>query len=238
MKKICSSLKTDGFGAQYWANMTCIAHCRNNNFIYRHSPYIRTAHFKIERQLNPKELCNFTGLKSDDDDDLSREIDDKRAWIFPWSRDNDKWFTPEICKEIRDMYYSVPKSNDIVKCDVAIHIRRGDIKEGNNRHLPLTYYQQIISKFKQTNPDFKIAIFSEGELDDFQELVQENVEFHLNEELMMTFHSMVMAPHFVMGYSCFSMCASILNTNQVYCEKLCGFNKLNSWIDTRTWIAT
>ena len=35
-RKICASHKSDGFGAQYWANMTCFAYCRNNNYIYRH----------------------------------------------------------------------------------------------------------------------------------------------------------------------------------------------------------
>lgn len=238
MKSICSTLKTDGFGAQYWANMTCIAHCRNNNFIYRHSPYIRIAHYRIERQLNVKELNDFTGLKSDEDDDLTREIDDKRAWIFPWARDNDKWFTPEVCKEIRDMYYSTPKPDDIIKCDVAIHIRRGDVKEGSGRFIPISHYKQVIEKFKRVNPDFKIVIFSEGELEDFRELFQDNVDFHLNEEIKMTFHSMVMAPHLVLGKSCYSLCAAILSTNQIYYESEYGFNKLKAWIDTRTWMKT
>lgn len=233
MRKICSSLKTDGFGAQYWANMTCIAYCRNNNFIYRHSNYIRIRHFdrNTEKLLLPNLLNEFTGLKSDEDDDINREIDDKKAWTFPYSNNSDEWFSPSIIQEIRKMYYSTSKPK-IIECDVAIHIRRGDVQENNinrTRFRPLSYYKNIIDKLKQKNKNCKFAIFSEGKIEDFKEIQDENIEFHLNEDLLISFHSMVKANIFVMGYSCLSLCIAILNENTVIYMKN-QFKPLKKWI--------
>tara|TARA_Y100000385_G_scaffold78502_2_gene79743 strand:+ start:5663 stop:7405 length:1743 start_codon:yes stop_codon:yes gene_type:complete len=233
-RKICASHKSDGFGAQYWANMTCFAYCRNNNYIYRHIPYTRIAHYKNAKDLVPKVLNEFTGLKSDKDDDVKRKVDDQRAWTFPYAQKNSQWFTPQICKELRDMYNSTPKPEPI-KCDVAIHIRRGDIREGNGRYISLHFYGKVIEKFKQKNPDYRVVVFSEGVIEDFKELEQKNVTFVLNGDTQLAFHSMVKAKNFVMGYSCFSLCPAILNENQVYYYTN-NFNKLDHWIDVRLWI--
>lgn len=219
-KPICGTLKTDGFGAQYWSNMTCFAHCRKYNSIYRHFDYIRISHYK--ENIDAKAMNTFTGLHSDLDDDVTREVDVKRAGTFPCSSNNDAFFTPSVIEELRRMYYSTPKPVPIV-CDVAIHIRRGDVSENgkhSGRFRPLSYYKNIVKIIRKQHPDYKIVIFSEGERSDFDEMeCDDNIELNLNGNLLETFHTMVESKIFVMGYSCLSLCAAILNKNTIYYMK-------------------
>jgi len=65
--------------------------------------------------------------------------------------------------------------------------------------------------------NIKIVVFSQGKLDDFQELsMYNNITFMLNTNLLESFHSMVKAPIFVMGYSALSCCISLLSNNTIY----------------------
>ena len=64
-----------------------------------------------------------------------------------------------------------------------------------------------------------------GKLDDFQELsMYNNITFMLNTNLLESFHSMVKAPIFVMGYSALSCCIALLSNNTVY------YTHSNTWL--------
>lgn len=56
-----------------------------------------------------------------------------------------------------------------------------------------------------------IRVFSQGTEQDFRDLHQFGIEFHLNEDLLSTFHSLVLADVLVMAKSCLSYSAALLS---------------------------
>lgn len=137
------------------------------------------------------------------------------------------------------MYYSTNKPIPL-QCDVAIHIRRGDVSSTRNsqRFIPIDYYKNVIDKImKLKGVNMKIIVFSQGNIEDFEDIGHyNNISFKLNSDIMEAFHSMVCAPIFVMGYSALSCCAAILSTNNIYYTTTKTHNKqcipcLNLWIN-------
>ena len=169
--------KTDGFGAQYIANICCFIKCRSEGHFYKHVPYTIVDHNYDKNKEYPNQLNEFTGLKSDDLANINNE-------------------------------------------DIAIHIRRGDVSTSKNtqRFIKLKYYSNIIDQLiREHGKNVKIIIFSEGNIDDFQELAMyNNITFMLNTNLLEAVHTMVCAPIFVMGYSALSCCIALLSKNIVY----------------------
>lgn len=234
--KVLTNIKKDGFGAQYIACITCYLFCRKHNIIYHHTDFTEIDHYNGKTEYC-KHLNTLTGLVSDKAVYDSNEIETSR-WLIPLTVED---FKPEYLNEIRSLYYSTPKPSPIV-CDIAIHIRRGDVSEQKNhqRFINVSYYKNIIDDicskhFTQSSPN--IVIFSEGSIQDFELFSNmENVSLMLNTDICEAFHTMVTAPHFVMGYSALSCCAGILSTNNVYYTrsqtwvKQCIY-RLKHWID-------
>ena len=147
-----------------------------------------------------------------------------------------------MLSEIRKMYYSTWKPKPI-PCDVAIHIRRGDIARNlkiingkkvynSERAISIEYFKRKIIELqsKSTTP-LKFIIFSEGTVEDFKEISIDgyNITFYLNTELRETFHSMVKSPILVLSPSMLSIAAALLNTGEIHYYKWSAFNKLNHW---------
>ena len=122
--------KGDGFGAQYQAIISGLAFARFNGYIYRHTPFN-----KIEHIDYPKEMELFCGFKSDNEDDISREIDIIDDYIneIHDSKTPDIYYNDDFLEEIRELYMSTPKP-DNCKYNVAVHIRRGDVIADSNCH--------------------------------------------------------------------------------------------------------
>ena len=217
--------KKDGFGAQYIANICCYIKCRNEGKLYKHIPYTSIDHNYDNNSNYPIQLNEFSGLKSDDlsninDVDIEEIIS---GWQYPLTYNDN---TDKYINEIREMYYSTCKPEPI-SCDVAIHIRRGDVSKSRNqqRFIELEYYSNIVEKLiHEHGENIKIIVFSQGKLD-FQELsmYNHNITFMLNTNLLESFHSMVKAPIFVMGYSALSCCIALLSNNTVY------YTHSNTW---------
>lgn len=250
-KKIYSNKKQDGFGSVYISCLSCFARARYDGAIYRHTHFADLKGRSMHHNPNPRNnnfdyvMNDFTGLKSDiADTDLSIEPyyghGEGAQGGFPINREHRNIIMNEsVVSEMRDMYYSTDKPNPI-DCDVAVHIRRGDIARktpegvyGSDRCLPLEIYiNKIKSIQKEQNRHLKVLIFSEGGVADFEELKTiENVdiEFHLNADLCITFHSMVKAPILVLSMSMLSMAAGILSTNEVHYKTWNSFHPLSRW---------
>lgn len=234
---VLGTSKKDGFGAQYIANICCYIKCRTEGKLYKHIPYTYIDHNYDNNDNYSKQLNDFTGLKSDNLSDIKDEDIEEIiiGWQYPLIYNNN---TDKYIRELREMYDSTWKPEPI-RCDVAIHIRRGDVSANINqqRFIKLKYYSNIINQLIYDHGEnIKIVIFSEGNLDDFQELtIYNNITLMLNTNLLEAFHSMVNAPIFVMGYSALSCCAALLSTNTIYYthsetwSKQC-IPKKNEWI--------
>tara|TARA_B100000959_G_scaffold193190_1_gene202005 strand:+ start:462 stop:2246 length:1785 start_codon:yes stop_codon:yes gene_type:complete len=226
-KILTTTGRMDGFGSQYSAIISGLAYCRYHDYIYRHTPF-RSPRRKAAYWFDADEGNKFVGFKSDQDDDSGREVDIIEKDVYePFRQDYHCFFTMEVLREIRSMYYSTPKPHKC-KYDVAIHIRLGDLLlpdhewksesarfYAKKRIISLGRYKKLISLIKQKNPEFTICIYSQGPLEDFKELQQENVYFSLDTDLMTTFHEFVTAPRLVVAPSTLSRVAAIISEGKV-----------------------
>jgi hypothetical protein len=219
--------KKDGFGSQYQAVMSGIALCEKKGYTYVHTPFK-----EIEHGANVDEMNTFIGLKNDkvyDESQLKNMITEEYSSEVHRSEKPSEYYTETVLKKIRDAYYSTekPKISDI---DIAIHIRRGDVKsdDPDGRFISNTAYLKIINSLKKKYPRYKILIFSQGAPDDFKELGLEETSFRLNEPIPTTFHSLVSAKVLVMSKSSLSYAAALLNRNKVYYQPF-WHKSLDNW---------
>ena len=216
--------KNDRFGSQYSAQISAFALARFNNCIYRFTRFKGDKHSTIASE--------FCGLKSDDDDDISREpeIRYQRHCDKAQGNDIDKYFTDIVVNEIRELYFSTWKP-DYVDCDIAIHIRRGDVgcidargrknRDGTpyrhwvQRYDDNNFYVKVITFLRNVyGSDKKIVIFSQGKTADFQEILDmkdENVDFCLEGDWRIAHFSLVKAHIMVCSISEFAWTAGMLS---------------------------
>jgi hypothetical protein len=120
-----------------------------------------------------------------------------------------------VLRIFRNFYYSTEKPR-VYELDIAIHIRRGDVAEGNIRYTDNAFYAQIFQVLKCKYPDYSITVFSEGKYDDFKELGLDESQCKLNADVRESYHSLVSAKVLVMSKSAFSYTCGLLNENTVY----------------------
>lgn len=205
--------KIDGFGAQYQAIMSGIAYCRFKNYNYIHTPFKNIAHNGDIKLLN-----DFIGIPNlHSKNDITIDITEPFSSEVHWSSNPSKYYTNDTVALLRDYYYKTSKPV-IEKVDIAIHIRRGDVnmKTAPTRYVSNSYYNKIIKYLNYKYPSFNIVIFSEGSIENFNELNGKNLSFKLNKSIEETFHSFVTAKILVTSKSSFSYSAAILNSNKIY----------------------
>ena len=205
--------KIDGFGAQYQAIMSGIAYCKFKNYNYIHTPFKQIDHGGDIKSLNNfigvYNLFNYNYYKIDIIEECSDNVH--------YSTNPSKYYNNDVIKILKEYYYS--KAKPIIEnIDIAIHIRRGDVNKllCKNRYTSNSYYNKIIKFLNIKYPNYKIIIFSEGNIKDFNDINNKNVSFKLNESIEKTFHSLVSAKILVTAKSSFSYSAAILNSNTIY----------------------
>jgi len=204
--------KKDGFGAQYQALMSGIAYCEYKNYTYIHTPFKTIEHAQCTNSLN-----EFIGIRSDDR--AGEEVPDITETFIPqvhFSANPDLYYTPQVLKKIRKMYYSTAKPGKC-KYDIAIHIRRGDITpRTEERYTSNEFYIDLITEFGRKYPSSRICIYSVGQDKDFEGLKLKNVYFCLNEDIEKSFHDLVTAKILVTSKSSFSYSAALLSEGYIY----------------------
>ncbi len=209
MKTLTVKGKRDGFGAQYQAIMSGIAYCNYMNYKYIHTPFKDIAHDEDSEKLN-----EFIGIPVSNEKNIDFVVNYCRDVHI--SKTPDIYYNSDVIKILQEYYYSTPKPNVVVP-DIAIHIRRGDVKKQNKkRYTPDNKYKEILTFFLEKYPNKKITIFSEGTLDSFKNLQHHNVDFKLNTSTEETFHALVSAKILVTAKSSFSYCAALLNKNEIF----------------------
>jgi len=234
--------KNDRFGSQYSAQMSGLAYARYHALTFRFTEF----HGDKDSAM----ATSFCGMKSDCDDDTNRDPDIvfKRHCNVSQSRDIRLYFPDHVIAEIRDMYYGGHDKSDIeiVTCDVALHIRRGDVgctdsriknSDGTDymhwkeRFDDNAYYKKAIQFIRETHGEkLQFVIFSQGRNSEFEELLDENVKTHLNGDWRQAFHSMVSAPILVTSISEFAWTSGLLSKGTVYANKRMFRSPLSSWL--------
>ena len=226
---ITTTHRADGFGAQYMAFISAFAKARHDDYIYRHTPIKVLGHFGRQHQKVCDRANNFIGMKSDKEDDPKR-MHNLADHFFnpPLFRGGAEYYTEEVLSEIREMYYSTPKPKPC-KYDVAIHIRRGDVKNNEaqaRRWISNKDYVKCIRVIKKKYPDYSICIYSEGKEHKFKTLEMDGVHFNLGGPMLRTFHDLVTAKVLVMGASSFSYAAGLLSDNTVHYVRRCFLSEI------------
>lgn len=221
-------VRGDGFGSQYQGMMSGVAYARYMNYQYVHTPFRRLDHGTDVAAMNRFIGIPVTGQRAD--------IREEGAALVNGSDTPDLYYTEEVRSLIRGWYFSTDKPR-VNPEQIAIHIRRGDAARQNLtfRLTSNAFYRRLILDLKAEYPDLPIMIHSEGEPADFSDLEFENVELALNQDLQLTFHSLVMARVLVTAKSSLSYAAALLNQNTVYyipfwhkplkCWKICEENE-------------
>jgi hypothetical protein len=223
--------KTDGFGAQYQAIMSGIAICKYKNYEYLHTPIKKINNVKTINEIN--EINKFIGIKNKNDN-KSIDIKEEFSYEVHTSSNPSIYYTKEVINIIRNYYYSTSKP-DIENIDIAIHIRRGDVIKNTfgpgkiDRFTDDNFYTEIINKLLIKYPTYIINIYSEGKVEDFSIKGHDRLRFHLNRDLITTYHSLVKAKVLIMAKSSLSYSAGILNENKIYYIDF-WHKKLDDWI--------
>ena len=123
-------------------------------------------------------------------------------------------------KSKKDTYYEKDKKT------IAIHIRMFTPNDGTDiedcreyfnvaSHME-SYIREIIMKISEKYNSPSIHIYSEGNLDTFKNLLDLNINFHLNEDPLLTIHHLIKADVLFMAKSSFSYIASFYNKGDKY----------------------
>ena len=219
-------INTDRFGSQYHAFISGIAYAEFMGYTYVHTP-IKV----LQDSLDIDEMNNFIGIP---ETPLTEEqFYNKKMELFSKvvheSLTPSIYYTDKVLQKIRNYYYSTEKPN-IDNIDIAIHIRRGDVNLNIHpgRFTSNEYYKKIIDFLKMKYPNLSITIFSEGNIQDFEDLKGENIFFKLSTCIKETFHSLVKAKVLVVAKSSFSYTAALLNENEIYYQDF-WHKALNHW---------
>jgi hypothetical protein len=144
-------------------------------------------------------------------------------------------------KFIKDCFWKNKERNFFQndKINVAIHIRRENTHDkglaGPRATTPNSYYLDIMNtirdKYKNssTNKELLFHIYSQGEIDNFQDLASNNVKFYLNYDVINSFIGMVSAEILVTSPSSFSYIAALISDGEIYYKKF-WHNPRKNWI--------
>ena len=143
-------------------------------------------------------------------------------------------------------YYSSGKDSlteyyDPSRLNVAVHVRRGDVRADNkhvNRYTPNAHVASVVEEARSAARSLgltpSVHLYSEGDETEFGELRDMDITFHLGESPFLTFHNMVRADVLLMSKSTFSYVAALLSRGVVVYESFQGVPTNHKPL--RTWL--
>ena len=128
-----------------------------------------------------------------------------------------------ISDRLAEKYYFSSKNE--LRCDydrsrlnIAVHVRRGDVVQQGptaNRYTSNEFVasilRQVLDVVVSATLPVCVRLYSEGQVADFGQLGDMDVEFHLNECPFSTFNNLVSADILLMSKSTFSYAAALLS---------------------------
>ena len=237
--------KTDGFGSQLQAIFSLIAYCNYKGYTYVHTP-MYTMHHNDEKIKDFSTYMNnfiniehkFTAINDLSNYEKSIVYEVKEGPFVHGSIHPEYFYNSYVLNLFREMYFSVKKPAliyDKTVTNIAIHIRRGDVnpRKYPSRFISNEHYVKLLKKMTLDNS--VIHIFSEGDVKDFEDIIinfpDNKFAMHINENIQVSFHHMVMADVLVVAKSSFSYCAGLLNENTKIANLITNWwhKPLKSW---------
>tara|TARA_Y100000389_G_C17450032_1_gene514146 strand:+ start:617 stop:2518 length:1902 start_codon:yes stop_codon:yes gene_type:complete len=238
--------KTDGFGSQLQAIFSLIAYCNYKGYTYVHTPMYAMHHNDDNIENFPDYMNNFINIESHfpsikDLTNYEKSIvhNVKEGEFVHGSFHPEYFYNDSILKLLQNIYFSKSKPDltyDSNYINLAIHIRRGDVS--NTKHLSrFTTNKDYINILQKINLDnTAIHIFSEGDDSDFQDIVasfpNNKIVMHMNDNIQLSFHYLVMADILVIAKSSFSYCAALINSGKIIANNIRGWwhKPLKRWL--------
>ncbi len=131
--------------------------------------------------------------------------------------------------------FNITPSTTSDKQQVAIHIRRKDSIDKGGRHIHDSYYVELLDSHKQQSQSYDVTVYSQ-EVGFNAELYKDwKVVLDVDEDDFVTFKKFVHADYLVVGGSCLSYAAALLNKNKVVYH-FQGHAAIGGWISVDDYI--
>jgi hypothetical protein len=224
-----TSIKSkDGFGAQYQRIIQSYIYCKihNMNFAYNKLTYVEHNYSNDPKYIHKLEnLINLKNNLINVNDDMNCEYLDYGTIIMKFFETNiDYCCDSEHMKFIKECYWQ-NKDNDFFKnnkFNIAIHIRRENSHDkglaGQRATTPNSYYLNIMNKIREkyNGKDILFHIYSQGSINNFKDLIDDNVLFYLDHDIIETFEGLVAANVLVTSPSSLSYVAALISDGEIY----------------------
>jgi len=233
---ITCSGKVDGVGAQVQAILSTMLLAQEFQLTYVHTPFKKIAHgknleVKWERFFNLgkdeiiyDDIDNFflRVIHITHPNEISRKAN--RLYVIQHAHgfaDSDPNCYENIADKFLEKYNGSSKkhyklSGNTGKVNIAVHVRRGDVSRGDvQRYTDTLFYKNLLSGvasiLNDAGIEASIHLYSQGELSDFFDLEEVDINYHLNECVFTTFYNLTEADILIMSKSSFSYSAALLS---------------------------
>ena len=230
------NLTEDGFGANFQMIIYSLFYAEKNKLNYVYNPFKNMDHnYDSDPDFIEKKekLINFRNnykIYNENDKNI-KELSIFELLSF-FEKNIEKFPNCNSIKKIKKIFKENKVNNfDKNFVNIAIHIRRQNKADKFNRgtNVPIELYLQLIEHFSNQINNLRIHVYSQGDILDFSILNKNNnVIFHLNENIEDTFTSMVFADILVTAPSAFSYTAGLISDNNVWYIEFCN-RPLSNW---------
>lgn len=248
----------DGMGAQLHARLSTMLYARALGLTYAHTPFQDLQHAPPgvarwterweaflglgEGEIPADQVTARLGPPRRVDSPTQIVVQPQTFWAVTHAHTYANLFPHqynELVPSLRARYQRAssglhPAHRTEGACNVALHIRRGDVKPTSQvRYTAEDYYGRIVRELRaqahRLDRPLVIRVFSQGQPGDFPALQALGVEFHLDEDLFTTFHSLTQAEVLVQAKSCLSYTAALLSEGLVVYQPT-GHQPLPGWL--------
>jgi len=216
----------DGFGSQYQKIIESYIFCKMNNLNFAYTPLNIVEHnydndpsfnIKLEKLMNIKDnIINVNDSMNINYIEYSIQIHKN------FSENIDMYCNSVHMQYIKDCFWK-NKEKDFFKngkTNISIHIRRENVcdrgQAGDRVTTPNEYYLNIMNNIRQKYTNIQFHIYSQGDIEQFNDLDKEDVIFNLNKDIYTTFIGLVAGNILVTSPSSLSYTAAMLSDGIVY----------------------
>lgn len=232
--------QTDGFGAQYQKIILTYIFCKLHNLNFLYTPFTSIEHNYNNDDNYKEKIEAFINLKNNiaNINNNANSINFHSIVLKYCESNIDTVCKSEHLEFIKKCFWEHKDRNvfNNTNINIAVHIRRENIHDkglaGTRVTTPNIYYLNIMNSIREKykNNNLQFHIYSQGNIENFKMLKENDVKFHLDEDIRTTFLELVAANILVTSPSSFSYCAALLSDGEIYYKRF-WHNPRKEWID-------
>ncbi|SNY90489.1 hypothetical protein SAMN04515647_0657 [Cohaesibacter sp. ES.047] len=236
--------RSDGMGAQLHGQLSILALARMHGINYAHRDITSAEHTSGPDEIAAWNAAfNFAAASDGDFSDEDRVVSMRDFVHWPFGRNKEAIVTSPhvhraveshanaykaICEGLRDnVTIGKPESAfPDVPLRIAVHVRRGDVQEGENskRFTTLGVTDQTISDLtaclERQNLPFELELHSQGTEEEFRPLLDKHaMALYLNTDPLKTMARLIQADILITAKSSFSQIAAMMSGGHVIHQK-------------------